>query len=135
MLLFGVPSSAIEHSFVSNNTLYSVQTVIAAVLITVGIIMHICLQKWYFRDRKRENPIKLIINVLYYSATVERHLPIRNQAFRRGEERKSRIELAKIEYDGIFTSEEVENVKTFCQILFLILTLGGCFATYGGVRI
>ena len=119
-----------EHS----NILYSLESLLAMTLISIAMITHYCLQNWYFKDRQRENPLKSIINVTYFSATVKRHPPIRNRPFRYGEGKKPRIELAKIEYDGEFSSEEVENVKTFYQMLFLLFTLGGYLATYGAVR-
>ena len=129
LLLFGLPGLSTQNSFL----LYSCESLLAVAAITVALMLHYCLQNWYFKDRKRENPLKSIINVIYYSATVKRHPPVFRRAFRHGEGKKSRIELAKIDYDGIFSSEEVENVKTFCRILFLIFTLGGYFATYGAV--
>ena len=41
--------------------------------------------------------------VVYYAATVKRGIARYRRAFRYGEERKPRIELAKEEFDGIFT--------------------------------
>ena len=99
----------------------------------VAMFLHYCLQHWFFKARHRENPIRSICNVLYFAATVKRHAPRYRRSFRYGEERKPRIELAKIEFDGIYTSEEVEDVKTFFRVLFLILSLGGCFVVYGAV--
>ena len=138
ILIFGIPSADLADATSENalpSVLYSSESLLAMALISIAMVTHYCLQNWYFRDRQRENPLKSIINVTYFSATVKRHPPIRNRPFRYGEGKKPRIELAKIEYDGDFSSEEVENVKTFCQILFLIFTLGGYYATYGAVRL
>ena len=138
ILIFGIPSADLADATSENvlpSILYSTESLLAMALISVAMITHYCLQSWYFKDRQRENPLKSIINVTYFSATVKRHPPIHNRAFRYGEGKKPRIELAKIEYDGDFSSEEVENVKTFCQILFLIFTLGGYYTTYGAVRL
>ena len=138
ILIFGIPSADLADATSKNvlpSVLYSSESLLAMALISIAMITHYCLQNWYFKDRQRENPLKSIINVTYFSATVKRHPPIRNRPFRYGEGKKPRIELAKIEYDGDFSSEEVENVKTFYQILFLIFTLGGYYATYGAVRL
>lgn len=110
-----------------------VQPVVVVLAMTVAIILHVSLKSWYFRNKQRENPLKLVINVLYYVATVKRHAPQYRRAFRYGEPWKPRIELAKAEYDGIFAGEEVEDVKTFLRILLIIFSLAGFFATYSGV--
>ena len=101
--------------------------------VTVAILLHYCLQHWYFKACQRDNPIKSICSILYFSATVKRQAPRYRRSFRYGEGKKSRIDLAKIEYDGIFSSEKVEDMKTFFRVLFIILSLGFCFITYGAV--
>ena len=115
--------------------LSSTQSVLAVASVTLALLLHYCLQKWYFKDRSRENPLRSILNVLYFSATVKRGPPVYRRAFRRGEEKKPRIELAKKDYDGIFPSAEVEDVKTFCRILFLLITLAGYFLTFTAVSV
>ena len=104
--------------------LYSVfEPLVTTAILSVGLILMICFHHWFFKNTLWENPVKLIARVLCYAATVKRHLPVRNRAFRYGEERKNRIELAKITYDGKFPDEKVEDVKAFCRILFILLTL------------
>ena len=111
----------------------STQSVLAVASVTLALLLHYCLKNWYFKDRNRENPLRSILNVLYFSATVKRGPPVYQRAFRYGEEKKPRIELAKIDYDGIFPNAEVEDVKTFCRILFLLITLAGYFLTFRAV--
>jgi hypothetical protein len=115
------------------HTLHTIHPLFAVVSITVALILHFCTSQHYFKDKDHSNPLRLIINVLYYAATVKRQPPRYRRAFRYGEERKSRIELAKREYDGIFTSEEVEDVKTFLRICWIIFSLSGIFLTFGMV--
>ena len=110
-------------------------TVLATVVISVSLFLHICKHHWYFKNKMRDNPIKTVINVTCFSLSVKRQLPVYRRTFRYGEGKQSRIDLAKIEYDGIFPAEEVENVKTFYQILFIIFSLGGYFASYGAVSL
>ena len=122
----------------SNYNSYSVKLtlpMIGTLCVSVALILHYCLKHLYYHDTNRENPLKLVVNVVYFAATVKRQPPIFRRAFRIGERKKPRIELAKIDYDGIFTSEEVENVKTFCRILLIIYSLGGCFIAYGAVSL
>ena len=111
----------------------AIQPMLAILVTTVGILLHICCSGWYFKGRERENPIKLILKVLIFAAFVRRQLPRYRRAFRYGETLKPRIELAKKNYDGIFTSEEVEDVKTFCRIVLVIFSLTGFFASYSAV--
>ena len=109
------------------------EPMIAVVIMTVAILLHVCCEGWYSKDKGRENPIKLVVNVLMYAAFVRRQPPRRRRAHRYGETRKPRIELAKEDYDGIFSSDEVEDVKTFCRIVLIILSLTGFFASYSAV--
>ena len=111
----------------------AIQPMLAVFVITIGILLHICCNGWYFKGRERENPIKLVLKVLIFAAFVKRQLPRYRRPFRYGEAPKPRIELAKKDYDGIFTSEEVEDVKTFCRIVLVIFSLTGYFASYSAV--
>ncbi len=106
---------------------------VSAGAIVLGLFLHLLNNHWCFKNSQRENPVKTVINVSWYSLTVKRHLPVYRRTFRYGEGKKPRIELAKKEFDGIFEAEEVENVKSFYQILFLILSLGGFLASNSGV--
>ena len=106
---------------------------IAASAIVCILLLHTFKHYWYFKNSQRENPVKTIVNVSWYSLTVRRQLPIYRRTFHYGEAKQPRIELAKRDFDGIFEAEEVENVKSFYQILFLILSLGGFLASNRGV--
>ena len=106
------------------NALCSVfQPLVTICILTVGLVLNVCLSHWYFKNTLWENPVKLVAKVLCYAATVKRHLPVRRRAFRYGEEKKSRIDLAKVQYDGKFSAEKVEDVKTFCRIVLLMFAL------------
>ena len=115
------------------NVVSTIQTILAVLVTTVGILLHACCNGWYFKSRERKNPIKLVLKVLIFAAFVKRQPPRYRRAFRYGETPKPRIELAKKNYDGIYTSEEVEDVKTFCRIVLVIFSLTGYFASYSAV--
>ena len=116
-----------DFTFVTLTTLHPIVAVLA---LSLALISHLCTEQSYFMDRGYENPLRLIVNVLFYAATVKRGIPMYRRAFRYGEDRKKRIELAKVDYDGIFTNEEVEDVKTFFRICLVILSLSGTFLTF-----
>ena len=116
-------------------TLTTIHPIFAVVALSIALVFHFCTKQKYFMDHDHKNPLKLIINVLCYAATVKRSVPVYRRSFRYGEERKKRIELAKSNYDGIFTSEEVEDVKTFFQICLVIFSLSGSFLNFQLVSI
>ena len=70
----------------------------------------------------RINPVKHMFKVLKYA----RHhsQPVFRSAFTYGEV-PSRLDLAKNRYGGPFTTEEVEDVKTFSRILLVLISLFG----------
>ena len=113
----------------------AVEALLFVVAMTVALCLQICFQGRFFKDTTRSNPLKLVAGVIYYAATVKRRAPKYRRAFRYGEAKKPRIELAKIEYDGIYSSEEVEDTKTFCQVVLFLFSLGGFFISYSGVSI
>lgn len=131
---YGLSLINIESGYQSNLLATgSIQSLAALAGMTLALILLWWFNTCLFKDKQRENPLKLVINILYYAATVKERGPIKRRAFRYGEERKPRIERAKFRYDGLYTSEEVEDVKTFCKILLIVFSLGLCFMTYNGV--
>lgn len=111
----------------------TIQATVALAGMTVALIFMWWFKNVLFKDRQRENPLREIANVVFYAATVKDTPPVTRRAFRYGEGRKRRIERAKSRYDGIYTSEKVEDVKTFCKILLVLFSLGLCFMSYTGV--
>ncbi len=106
---------------------------IAIILISAAILFQFFAGKWLFKAKRRGNPLKLILGVLFFAATVKRQAPRYRRSFRYGEGRLPRIELAKLEYDGTYSSEEVEDVKTFVRLLFIIICLGATFICFAAV--
>ena len=111
----------------------AIQALMLAAAMTLALCLLICFERHFFKGTARTNPLKLVIGVTLYASTAKRQVPRYRRAFRYGEAKKPRIELAKIEYDGIYSSEEVEDTKTFCQLLLLLFSLGGYFIPYTGL--
>ena len=118
---------------VDTHSLQALQPIVVLVLLSLALVLYFCLQDWLFKGRERENPLKMVVNVIWYAAIAKRQLPRYRRAFRYGEERKPRIELAKMDYDGIYPTENVEDVKTFCRLVLIVLSLGGYFMSYSAV--
>ena len=73
-------------------------------------------QNWLMFEPVSQNPLKSIYSVLKYAAT-HKH-PTRRSALTYWEEDiLSRIDLGKSKYGGPFTTEQVEDVKTFFRLL------------------
>ena len=70
----------------------------------------------------RTNPVKLIFKVLKYAA--KHKYPVQRSAFTYCENKQpTRLDYGKSKYGGPFTTEQVEDVKTFWRIVLVILVL------------
>ena len=90
----------------------------------IGLCILLWSKKHLVIDRTGQHPLKLIYMVLKYSW--KHKVPERRSAFTYWEEDiPARIDLGKSKYGGPFTTEEVEDTKTFLRILLLLLSLVG----------
>ncbi|CAI8051362.1 Protein NRT1/ PTR FAMILY 8.1 [Geodia barretti] len=110
----------------------TMQVLATIIVTTCGLVLHKTLEHWYFKNILRENCIKLVAKVLWYAARVKRRMPQYRRAFRYGEGKIKRIDLAKRRYDGIFSGDQVEDVKTFCLLCLIIFCLCGYFFSQSG---
>ena len=77
-----------------------------------------------YKEKSGINPFLTVSKVLKY-AWKHKH-PMRRSAFTYWEEdMPSRIDLGKDKYGGPFTTEEVEDVKTFLRLLLLLISMCG----------
>ena len=77
---------------------------------------------WLVIEPVNQNPIKSIYSVLKYAAT-HKH-PARRSALTYWEEDiPSRIDLGKSKYGGPFTTEQVEDVKTFFHLVVVSVAI------------
>ena len=90
----------------------------------VSLFLIIYSKKHLNIDRTGDHPLKLIYQVLVYAW--QHKCPERRSAFTYWEEDiPPRIDLGKSKYGGPFTTEEVEDTKTFLRILLLLASLAG----------
>ena len=100
----------------------------------VGLFLLIGSKKYLNINRTGEHPLKLIYGVLKYAW--KHKCPEHRSAFTYWEEDiPPRIDLGKSKYGGPFTTEEVEDTKTFFSILLLLLTLVGFHLSAHGYSI
>ena len=98
----------------------SVLPIIVCILFVVTGFFCICCFKRYLviEPAQHNNPIILIWRVMKYAWKHKQ--PVKRSAFTYGEPPPSRLDLGKERYGGPFTTEQVENVKSFWNILPII---------------
>lgn len=101
--------------------------------ITLALIANGLLKSYFTVDKERVNPYKKVVQVLYLALTIKR--PLYRSAFSfSGASAPSRLNLTKKVHGGTFTSEEVEDVKTFLRLLLVLLVVLINLMLYTGVR-
>ena len=100
--------------------------VILLFIFVVSILSLVILQgrpKWLNMEHYRVNPYKLVYKVSKFAG--QHKLPIRRSAFTYCEDKlPSGLDLGKSKYGGPFTTEEVEEVKVFYEILKVLMCFG-----------
>ena len=96
------------------------------VVLTATLFLGSKKSRWFVIDSGSRNPYKLVYRVLRFAA--KNKYPIQRSAFTYCEdELPSRIDFGKSKYGGPFTTEEVEDVKTFFRILGVLAAVGLAF--------
>ena len=103
------------------------------VLVTICVIQIVCsifllvvvhkFEKQLEVEPVGSNPVKLIIDVLLYG--YRNSVPVRRSAFTYDNQHSSRIDYCKSRFGGPFSTENVEDVKSFLQISLIFIGLIG----------
>ena len=89
---------------------------------SVAVCLDFLFRKWLIVEPVSQNPLKTVLRVLKYAATHNR--PARRSALTYWEDEiPSRMNLGKSKYGGPFTTEQVENVKTFFRLLAISIAV------------
>ena len=98
--------------------------VLSSLFLFVSIIfIHLFRRNLVTEPVGRVNPVKHIFKVLDYARCNSQ--PTFRSAFTYGEAPPSRLDLAKERYGGPFTTEQVEDVKSFGRVLLVLVSLFG----------
>ncbi len=93
---------------------------------TVALVTDFLFNKYLVKEPPTRNTFKLVYQVLKFAAK-NKHPRLRS-AFTYWEDKPySRIDLGKAKYGGPFTTEQVEDVKTFFRLLAIIAVSGPYF--------
>ena len=81
---------------------------------------------WFYGEPGWPNPYNTVFNVISFAR--KHKYPLRHSAFTYCDNYlPSRIDFAKERYGGPFSTEQVENVKTFLRILLVLFAMGPVF--------
>ena len=99
---------------------------IIAVLLIILLILSWRRRHWFYTEAGHENPYKTVLKIINF-ARKHKH-PLRRSAFTFSDNYiPSRLDFAKERYGGPYTTEQVENVKTFLRILVVLFATGPIF--------
>lgn len=133
-------SFAVQYTFVSLSSftgelLVSVFPLLLIALIgaiTLLFLIYCCRHHLFTEPVGHTNPVKLVAKVLSY---IKHHKqPVRRSAFTYGEV-PSKMDIAKERYGGPFTTEQVQDVKSFCSILTVLLSMFGLMTAEGALTL
>ena len=97
------------------------------VFLTIVVILTLTFDNVFLKEPITHNPLQLIYKVIKY-AIKNKHPRCRSAFTYCEDELPSRIDFGKSKYGGPFTTEEVENVKTFLRLV-VIIVLGSAVAS------
>ena len=117
-LLYG---SCFNNNTTKNALLWAVTE---AVLLSIALVLDSFLNKdWLIVEPSTSNPFKLVAGVLKYAWT-HKYPEFRSAFTYQDHRRPSRIDYAKAIYGGPFSTEQVEDVKTFLRITSALVPMG-----------
>ena len=97
-------------------------SLVPVLLFSVGLILDFCFHHKLVKEPVTLNPVSLIFKVLKYAA--KHKYPVQRSAFTYCEnEQPTRLDYGKSKYGGPFTTEQVEDVKTFWRVLLVLLVI------------
>ena len=114
-----------ENRVRSKDTILTLPMVFLLALTLLLVITYSKRNLFYSRN-VRHNPYKVVFKVLNFAR--KHKYPLRQSAFTYcDDEYVSRIDFAKERHGGPFTTEQVEDVKTFMRMLIVLVVLGPVF--------
>ena len=106
----------------------SVVSNLAWFLLLIAVPISLCVAKprWFVIEPGTGNPYKEVAQVVGFAR--KHKIPIQRSAFTYWEDDiPTGLDLGKSKYGGPFTTDQVENVKAFFGILYILLSLGPFF--------
>ena len=107
----------------SNKTL-ALTSIILYIVLMVALLLISCLKRqWFHIEHRCHNPYRTVYGIIKFAKS-HKH-PLRRSAFTHCDNYiPARLDFAKERFGGPFTTEQVENVKTFLRILLILFAVG-----------
>ena len=116
------PILSFADQVLEGNLILTVQAILGLLSTIIALILSCsCRHYLLIEPTSTSNPVTLICKVLNYA--IHHSQPMRRSAFTYGEPHPSRLDIAKERYGGPFTTEQVEDVKSFWKIFGILMTL------------
>ncbi len=130
LVLFFVSSNCNTMDIKSQGVVYCM---VATACISLALVLNGCFKYLFNAPRERINPYKKVLQVLYLAMVIKRPVHRSAFSFTPGAKPPSRISLTKEVHGGKFSSEEVEDVKTFLRLLGILLSILIALIVFSGV--
>ena len=103
-------------------TAHMLMPLLPVLLFSMGLVLDFHFHHKLVKEPVTFNPVSLIFKVLKYAA--KHKYPVQRSAFTYCEnEQPTRLDYGKSKYGGPFTTEQVEDVKTFWRVLLVLLVI------------
>ena len=111
----------------SRKTLALTSTILYITVMAVLLLISFLKRQWFHIEPERQNPYKTVYSIVKFAKSNK--CPLRRSAFTHCDNYiPSRLDFAKERFGGPFTTEQVENVKTFFRMLVILFAIGPVFA-------
>ena len=101
--------------------------VILPLFLSILLLISCWKRRWFHSEPGHHNPYKTVYDVIKFARS-HKH-PLQRSAFTHCDNYiPSRLDFAKERFGGPFTTEQVEDVKTFLRILLVLFAVGPVFA-------
>ena len=106
---------------------------VMCIYLSIALIAMLMFNHWLVKEPVTQNPFKLVYSVVKY-AIKHKHPECRSAFTYCEDEPPSRMDFGKSKYGGPFTTEQVEDVKTFVRFIIVMIvgamTLSVIFASW-----
>ena len=120
------PYECFDVGITAKIVIFSIPLIIIVFFVLVLVVS--CLKRrWFNSELRQQNPFKIIVKVLLFAR--RNKYPLHRSAFTYSSDKKyTRLDFAKEIFGGPFTTEQVEDTKSFFKILAVLFSLGPVFA-------
>ena len=102
-----------------SRTYWIVENLVMCIYLSIALSSMLMFNHWLIKEPVTQNPFKLVYSVVRY-AIKHKHPECRSAFTYCEDEPPSRIDFGKRKYGGPFTTEQVEDVKTFLRFIVVL---------------